>query len=256
MRIQTDSPLATHFCPSPNHGARKAGCALDCIILHYTGMPTGADALARLCDEATQVSSHYFIDESGKVLQLVPEARRAWHAGASRWKGESDLNSSSIGIEIVNPGHDGGLPPFPAAQIEAVIELCRDIAERRAIAPERILAHSDIAPGRKIDPGENFPWDRLSAAGVGLWTEPAPIVDGLTFGPGSRGPDVSNLRRDLARYGYDIAPGDDYDAATSTVVAAFQLHFRPARVDGLADFSTRETLRKLLAALYSAAAAV
>ena len=155
--------------PSPNHGERRGGRAADCILLHYTGMPTGQGALARLCDCAAEVSSHYLVFEDGRVLQLVPEGRRAWHAGTGRWKDDADINSCSIGVEIVNPGHDGALPPYPQAQIEAVAALCRDIAARHAIAPERILAHSDIAPGRKRDPGEHFPWETLHARGVGHW---------------------------------------------------------------------------------------
>ncbi len=246
MTDETDSPLASRFCPSPNHGERKAGRAIDCIVLHYTGMPTSEAALARLRDEAAQVSCHYFVEEDGTILQLVPEDRRAWHAGLSTWKGESDLNSTSIGVEIVNPGHDGGLPPFPRAQIDAVIALCQDIRARRAIPPERVLAHSDIAPGRKIDPGENFPWDILFEHGLGSWVPPTPLVDGEPLKPGDSGPRVAALRADLARHGYGLGPGEDYDEATKTVVAAFQRRFRPARVDGLADASTLDTLRRLV----------
>ncbi len=249
MKDEPDSPLVARLCPSPNHGERKAGRAIDSVILHYTGMPTGALALQRLCEQASQVSCHYFVEEDGAILQLVPEERRAWHAGVSSWKGESDLNSSSIGIEIVNPGHDGGLPDFPRAQIDAVTALCRDIAARHSIKPERILAHSDVAPGRKIDPGEKFPWDYLFEHGVGHWTPPAPMTGGAILAPGDAGPRVAGLRESLARYGYGLEPGDTYDAATRDVVGAFQTHFRPARVDGIADISTRETLRRLLAAL-------
>ena len=256
MTGQTDSPLARAFRASPNHGERMGGHGIDCVILHYTGMPTGSGALKRLCDEAAHVSAHYFVEEDGTILQLVPEARRAWHAGVSSWRGETDLNSGSIGIEIVHPGHDGGLPPYPPAQIEAVIALCRDISARQGIRPERVLAHSDIAPGRKIDPGENFPWDTLHAGRVGHWVPPAPVTDGRGLAPGDSGARVATLRADLAAYGYGIAPGEDYDAETRTTVAAFQLHFRPARVDGIADTSTLDTLRRLLDALpgYSAAA--
>jgi N-acetylmuramoyl-L-alanine amidase len=164
--VRPDYPKAI-IHPSPNHGERRNGRTPDCILLHYTGMPTGEGALARLCDPEAEVSSHYLVFEDGSVLQLVSEARRAWHAGAGRWKDDTDLNSCSIGVEIVNPGHDGALPPYPKAQIEAVASLCRDIAARHAIAAERILAHSDIAPGRKRDPGEHFPWETLHALGVG-----------------------------------------------------------------------------------------
>ncbi len=243
-----DSPLAAHFHPSPNHGERSGGPA-DAIILHYTGMPTGAAALDLLCSPAAGVSCHYFVWEDGRVFQLAPEARRAWHAGKSFWKGETDLNSRSIGVEIVNPGHDGGAPPYPDAQIDAVIALCRDISGRLKIRPERILAHSDIAPGRKTDPGEVFPWPRLFQAGVGHWVAPSPIRLGPVYELGALGPPVMALQQMLAAYGYGIEATGVYDAATRDVVAAFQRHFRPASVDGVADQSTVETLRLLLARL-------
>jgi len=176
----------------------------------------------------------------------VAEDKRAWHAGIGQWGGLRDLNSASIGIEIVNPGHDGGLPDFPQAQIDATIALLRDIAARRAIRPERVLAHSDLAPARKRDPGERFPWDALALAGVGHWVEPAPIVDGPLYGPGREGPPVRALQALLALYGYGIELTGVYDAPTRAVVAAFQRHFRPARVDGEADASTVATLRALI----------
>ncbi len=235
--------------PSPNHGERREGRAPDAIVLHYTGMPSGQSALDRLCDPAAEVSSHYLVFEDGRVLQLVPEARRAWHAGASRWGADTDLNSCSIGIEIVNPGHDGALPPYPQAQIEAVAALCCDIIARHAIAPERILAHSDIAPGRKRDPGEHFPWEILHQLGVGHWAPPAPISGGRFLSPGERGQPVEALQAMLALYGYPCPQNGLYDRETEAVVAAFQRHFRPARVDGVADASTISTLRDLIAVL-------
>jgi N-acetylmuramoyl-L-alanine amidase len=231
--------------PSPNHNDRKH--AIDMIVLHYTAQ-TGADALARLCDPIAKVSSHYLVYEDGRIDQLVPEARRAWHAGVSMWEGEHDINSRSIGIEIVNPGHDGGYPDFPEAQIDAVIALCRDIIARRNIRADRVVAHSDIAPARKQDPGEKFPWARLAAAGVGLWVEPAPVTEARVLKIGAQGDEVADLQRLFARYGYGIEASGHYDAATAEVVTAFQRHFRPARVDGVADVSTRETLRRLLTA--------
>jgi N-acetylmuramoyl-L-alanine amidase len=240
-----DSALIREVHPSPNHAARR-GKTADSIILHYTGMASGAEALARLCDPAAEVSAHYFIAEDGAILQLVPEARRAWHAGQSYWAGETDMNSASIGIEIQNGGHAFGVPRYPKAQIEAVIALCRDIAHRHAIAPQRILAHSDIAPGRKIDPGEYFPWDKLAAAGVGRYVEPHPIGDDVPLVPSAVGEKVEALQTMLAAYGYDVVVGP-YDAKTAQAVAAFQRHFRSARVDGKADRSTIETLRDLLA---------
>lgn len=249
-----DSPVAAEFVASPNHGERRGLNRPDAVILHYTGMPTGAQALAWLCDPASEVSSHYFVWEDGRVVQLVAEQRRAWHAGRGVWKGERDLNSASIGIEIVNPGHDGlpghdGPPPFPEAQIDGLIALLRDIGARHRIAPERILAHSDIAPGRKRDPGEKFPWDALWRAGIGHWAAPAGLAAGQTFARGREGPPVRALQAMLALYGYGLELTGVYDAQTQSVVAAFQRHFRPARVDGQADVSTIETLRALLAGL-------
>ena len=235
--------------PSPNHGERRDARKPDCILLHYTGMPDAAGALQRLCDPAAEVSSHYLVNEDGAILQLVPEARRAWHAGAARWKTETDLNSSSIGIEIVIYGHDGGLPPYPEAQIEAVAALCADIASRHAIAPERILGHSDVAPGRKRDPGEHFPWDVLHGRGIGHWVAPAPIRGGRFLSRGETGQPVEVLQSMLAFYGFPCPVTGTYDAQTEAVVAAFQRHYRPAQVDGVADASTITTLRDLIAAL-------
>ena len=240
-----DSALVAFVQASPNQGDRR-GRAPDCIVLHYTGMPTAEGALAQLCNPKAEVSAHYFVFEDGRVAQLVPEDRRAWHAGRSSWFDDTDLNSASIGVEIVNPGHDGGLPPFPDAQIDAVIALCRDVIARHAIAPERILAHSDIAPGRKVDPGEKFPWARLAAAGVGLWREPAPDMPGLVLGSGATGAAVSSLQRDLRALGYGLEETGHYDERTKTVVEAFQRRWRPQRIDGVADPGFRATITTAL----------
>jgi len=247
-----NSPLARRVLPSPNFGERRAPARPDCLVLHYTGMPTADSALALLCDPEAEVSAHYFIWENGEIAQLVAEDKRAWHAGVGRWGGSDDINSASIGVEIVNPGHDGGLPPFPPAQIEATAALARDIIARRGIKPQRVLAHSDVAPARKRDPGERFPWDALARAGVGQWVEPAPLGGPPLFGPGSEGPPVRALQAMLALYGYGIALTGVYDAPTRAVVAAFQRHFRPARIDGEADASTVATLRALIDSLESA----
>lgn len=247
MPFPPDSPLVDHVAVSPNHEERKLDGAADILLLHYTGMDSTDAALARLVSAEAKVSSHYLIRENGSVLQLVPETLRAFHAGVSSWEGTSDINSRSIGIEIANKGHDQGCPDFPEAQIVATIALCQDIARRRRIRPDRVLGHSDVAPARKRDPGEKFPWARLAAAGIGLWVPPAPIVPGQELGPGDRGPEVATLQRDLAAYGYGIVADGAFGATTAEVVTAFQRHFRPARVDGRADASTRETLKAVLA---------
>ena len=217
------------------------------VILHYTGMPIEGEALQWLCNPMSQVSAHYFVFGDGRVLQLVPEGRRAWHAGVSSWDGEADINSCSIGIEIANPGHPGGLPPFPDAQIEGVAALARDIVTRWRIPAARVLGHSDVAPGRKLDPGEAFPWQRLHAAGVGHWVPPASIQDGRFFARGDQGMPIEALQAMLGMYGYGLKITGVFDESTEKVVAAFQRHFRPERVDGVADASTITTLRDLIA---------
>ncbi|GJD90211.1 N-acetylmuramoyl-L-alanine amidase AmiD [Methylobacterium hispanicum] len=251
-----DSPVARRVLPSPNHGERRGGgpdgAAVprpDMLILHYTGMESAQAAVARLRDPRAEVSAHYLVFEDGAVAQMVPEARRAWHAGAAAWKGERDVNSRSLGIEIVHPGHVGGLPPYPEAQVAAVTALARDLCARWAIPPERVLAHSDVAPERKEDPGEVFPWARLAAEGVGHFVPPVPIRDGRFFARGDAGQPIEALQAMLGLYGYDQPVTGVFDARTQAVVAAFQRHFRPARVDGVADASTITTLRDLIAAL-------
>jgi N-acetylmuramoyl-L-alanine amidase len=235
--------------PSPNFGERAGARSPDIILLHYTGMETADGALKWLRAPESQVSCHYFVHEDGRVEQLVREADRAWHAGKSIWKGEADINSASIGIEIANAGHPGGLPDFPEKQIAAVVELCLDCGRRWDIAPERVLAHSDVAPIRKVDPGENFPWGMLHAAGVGHWVEPSPIAGGRFFHRGDAGQPVEALQTMLSLYGYGTDIDGFYSEKMEGDVAAFQRHFRPERVDGIADFSTIDTLHRLLSAL-------
>ncbi|GLK81392.1 N-acetylmuramoyl-L-alanine amidase [Methylopila turkensis] len=241
-----DSPLVDEVRPAANHDER--GAEPDILLMHYTGMATAEAAVARLCEEASKVSCHYVVLEDGRVLQLVPEELRAWHAGVSSWEGETGVNARSIGVEIVNPGHEFGYPDFPQPQVDAVIALARDICARRRILPERVLAHSDVAPQRKEDPGEKFPWDRLAAAGVGHWVAPTPIDDGGGLAAGEEGDPVEQLQTLLSLYGYGLEIDGRFGPGTAAVVRAFQRHFRQARVDGVADFSTCDTLRNLLAA--------
>ena len=243
--MRPDSSHVTRCSPSPNFGDRR-GKTVDTLIIHYTGLSSGGQALAHLCNPASEVSCHYFVWEDGLVDQLVAERDRAWHAGRSFWHGETDMNAVSIGIELVNPGHRGGYLPYPAAQMEAAIALCGDIRARHAIPPERVLAHSDIAPERKIDPGEWFPWRTFAAAGLGRWIAPAPLVDGPVFQYGDEGEEILALQADLRALGFASPRSGVFCAETETIVTAFQRHHRPARVDGRADSSTRTTLQLLL----------
>src|SRR5882672_5487950 len=251
-----DSSIASDVIPSPNHGERNKGRLPDMILLHYTGMPDVEGAIAQLCTAGSDVSAHYIVLEDGRIVQCVPEAKRAWHAGKSFLAGEDDVNSCSIGIEIINRGHDWGYPDFPLRQIAAVIALCRGIMLRRKVPSHRVLAHSDVAPFRKKDPGEKFPWHSLANSGVGHWVQPAPIIRGETLRLGSAGNDVRDLQQALARYGYGVPVNGKYDTATLEVVTAFQRHFRPGRVDGIVDHSTLTTLQSLLVSLPTDASAV
>src|SRR5882757_3731455 len=174
--FRPDSSVVSETRPSPNHGERKAGVKPNMLVLHYTGMADAEAAVRHLCTPTSEVSAHYVVMEDGRIVQCVPESRRAWHAGQSYWEGETDINSCSIGIEIANPGHDHGYPDFPKRQIAAVTALCRSIFTRHQISPDRVLAHSDVAPTRKRDPGEKFPWKVLAASGIGLWVKPAPMT--------------------------------------------------------------------------------
>jgi N-acetylmuramoyl-L-alanine amidase len=239
---------------SPNFGPRPDGLRPDMIVLHYTGMEAGAAAEARLCDPASEVSSHYLVHEDGRIVQMVRESDRAWHAGKSSWRGNRDVNSRSVGIEIVNPGHEFGYPDFPKVQILAVIELCRGIAHRHSVRPEMILGHSDVAPGRKVDPGEKFPWRLLARHGIGHFVEPARLRGGAISSLGDSGAPVEELQSMLALYGYGVEITGLFDRQTEIAVAAFQRHFRPKQIDGVADRATVATLHRLLASLPSSLA--
>jgi N-acetylmuramoyl-L-alanine amidase len=211
--------------PSPNHDDR-GGTAIDMLVLHYTGMATAEAALARLCDPAAKVSAHYTVGEDGMVYAHVPEARRAWHAGLSFWAGRRNVNDCSIGIELINPGQEWGYRAFPAAQIASLKKLCTDILARHAIPAGRVLGHSDVAPARKQDPGELFPWEELAGAGIGLWPEEAKAPLGADA---------------LLRFGYDP------EASRNKSITAFQRHFRPANLGGEWDEVCGRRLAGLLA---------
>ncbi len=208
--------------PSPNLDDRPDGTAIDHLVLHYTGMKTGAAALERLCDPDAKVSAHYLVEEDGQIFQMVDEAKRAWHAGVASWRGARNINARSIGIEIVNPGHEHGYRPFPAEQISAVIELCRDILAHHDIPARNIVGHSDIAPWRKEDPGELFPWASFAAASIGLWPGTGASAEGM------------DAIEALTSIGYlTMEP-----SSTELAITAFQRRFRPALLNGIADPET------------------
>lgn len=245
---EPDSALVSRIHPSPNIEPRVGGRRADLLLLHYTGMTCCEKAIDWLSRPESKVSCHYVVAENGAITQMVAEAKRAWHAGQSYWAGETDINSCSIGIEIHNPGHAGGYPDFPEAQMDAVVRLSADIVARNAIAPERVLAHSDVAPARKVDPGERFDWRRLAAAGIGRWLPPEPIEEGgWRLGLGARSERIAEVQHLLRSYGYGIEVTGTLDQQTAFVLRAFQLHWRPQRVDQCLDTSTLETARRLLA---------
>jgi N-acetylmuramoyl-L-alanine amidase len=225
-------------CRSPNHDARPEGAAIDILVLHYTGMKTAKEALARLCDPQARVSAHYTIDRDGRVYRHVPEERRAWHAGVSYWAGERNVNARSIGIEIVNPGHEFGYVPFADAQIGALIDLSRGIFARHPIPPHRVVGHSDIAPPRKTDPGELFPWKELAEYGIGVWWQNAPLAGDAAA---ARVPEL------LAQFGYGVPP--EVDWPLESVITAFQRRFRTEKIDGVADPETVARLCALVTAV-------
>ena len=248
MITAPDSPLVAALYPSPNIEPRRGGLLPSILLLHYTGLPNVERAIDVLSRADCKVSCHYVIDLDGRITQMVAEELRAWHAGVAIWQGETDINSASIGIEIHNVGHSAGYPEFPARQMQAVRALSGDIVRRHAMLPEHVLAHSDVAPGRKIDPGEKFDWQGLARHGIGLWVDPAPVDpadDGLAIGV--EGKRVARFQSRLLDYGYGVATEGLLDEATSIVISAFQRHFRPARVDGRLDASTDVTLDRLLA---------
>ncbi len=231
MKTTTYSQTSSNILdkPSPNHGPRPDDGVVDMLVLHYTGMADAASALEQLTDPTAKVSAHYVINEDGAILRLVEEARRAWHAGVAAWRGQTDINDRSIGIELVNPGHEFGYRAFAEPQMAALTALAGDILTRHAIPARNVVGHSDVAPARKNDPGELFDWQRLAASGIGLW-------------PDERDAAPSMVPEMLARYGYDTS---DLGAA----LTAFQRHFRPERFDGVADTESARRLAGLLAAI-------
>jgi len=235
---------------SLNYNERPKKAQIKYLILHYTGMATGQEALKRLCDQLAAVSAHYLIEEDGQIFPLVPEDKRAWHAGVAAWENDKDINGLSIGIELVNPGHDspnykGNYRKFPAEQMAALVPLCQEIIGRHGIKPWHVLGHSDVAADRKCDPGELFDWQGLAAEGIGLW--PPKRLEG----PQRNLRDVSSFQEKLARYGYDVPRSGQRDLRTEAVICAFQRHFRPNQITGIPDRECHLLLDSLLAAKIS-----
>lgn len=242
-------PMPDPSFSSPNHNDRAGDGRATMLVLHYTGMPSEDGALRWLCSPQSEVSCHWFVREDGETIPLVDRSRRAWHAGRSCWRGIRDVNSASIGIEIANPGHEWGYRPFPARQIQSVIALCRAILDRHPIPLRNVVAHSDIAPDRKVDPGEFFPWQTCAEAGVAFWAPPAPLQDGNSLVPGQVDSGIESAQSSLAEIGYCLPVNGLFCPTTFSVVMAFQRRFRPARVDGLLDVSTRLTIETVAAAI-------
>ncbi len=247
---EADTSCQCRVRPAVNFNDRKEDgqgfAGVDMLVLHYTGMETGKGAEDWLCVEESGVSCHYLVHEDGEIVQMVAESQRAWHAGKSFWRGHEDINSRSIGIEIVNPGHEWGYRDFTAEQLKAVIRLCKCILRRHDIEPRNVVAHSDIAPARKMDPGEKFPWHTLFREEIGLYVPPNSIGSGKFFSPGDSGEPIAALQAMLSLYGYGLEVTGDFDEDTELAIAAFQRHFRPQKVDGIADMSTISTLHDLL----------
>tara|TARA_Y100000739_G_C20392812_1_gene366437 strand:+ start:31 stop:696 length:666 start_codon:yes stop_codon:yes gene_type:complete len=213
---------------SPNFDDRLSSKSVDMLVIHYTGMKSAKAALDRLCDPQAKVSAHYFIDEDGDVISLVDESKRAWHAGIASWRGESDINARSIGVELVNPGHEFGYQDFPNSQMTALIELLLGVLSRHSIPARNVVGHSDIAPSRKIDPGERFDWALLAEKGIGLWPKEANIDN-----------DYSKFISMLSKYGYDVSN-------PSLAIIAFQRHFHPETINEDVNSETLGRLKKLL----------
>lgn len=217
---------------SPNFNNRPDGIAIDMLIFHYTGMLSANEALERMCSPIAKVSAHYMIDENGRIFQLVPEEKRAWHAGLAYWRGETNINDRSIGIELENPGHNFNYKYFPEKQITSLIKLAREIVQKYNIPARNIVGHSDVAPKRKKDPGELFNWSLLAENGLGLWPENKVVNNNNVD-------DLSDFESKLGLYGYE----------TSNLVAstlAFQRHFQPKTCSGKIDIQTVSILRRLI----------
>lgn len=239
---------------SPNFNDRPNGAeSIDSIVMHYTGMKTANDALKKLCDPAFEVSAHYMIYENGEVVNLVPDEKRAWHAGISCWRGKAGINDGSIGIEIVNKGHEFGYEPFPKVQINSVISLTKDLLSKYNIQPRNIIGHSDISPSRKEDPGELFPWEELSLNNIGLWPKVKVLwkKNKILVNAGSEGVSVADVQSRLQKFGYHIRVDGNYGSKMEDVVIAFKRHFVPENLTPDWDKLSDARLNRLLELIYS-----
>lgn len=223
--------------PSPNQDARPDGTVIDILLLHYTGMQSAEAALDRLTDPDAKVSAHYLIDEYGHCYRMVDETRQAWHAGVASWHGATDINARSIGIELVNPGHQFGCRPFPNAQMHSLTRLSTAIISRHPIPPARVLAHSDVAPDRKEDPGELFDWQRLAASGIGVW----PAYRATTDDP----PAFSEAMRLLSEIGYAAPETAVMTGAARNILLAFQRRWMPRDLTGALTPETAARIRSV-----------
>jgi N-acetylmuramoyl-L-alanine amidase len=242
--VSTKEPIQR---PSPNFDNRDQSHGLRFIVIHYTGMISADAALARLCDPKAKVSAHYLIDEAGRTYALVEESKRAWHAGVGTWRGITDINSASVGIELANPGHQHGYRAFPQRQLNAVQDLILGVMQRHNIPASGVIGHADVAPDRKEDPGELFPWEALAVNGAGIWPE---VKD--TDYKFATDDEVQKLLRGV---GYDCPLSGTYDKPTRMALIAFQRHFHPENLTGTPENETIARLRALTRLLQSSGGA-
>ena len=229
--------------PSPNFENRPLGVSVNLLLFHYTGMKSASEAIARLCNPNSKVSAHYLIDEVGNIFSLVEENKRAWHAGVASWNDDVDINNISVGVEIANPGHEFGYSRYPERQMVAVETLSIDIIKRHSIRAARVLAHSDVSPSRKCDPGELFAWERLAAAGIGIWPKMLPVSVDFEIGY------IRQCQKQLKMIGYSLKVTGVLDELTRDTILAFQRHWLPNRLTGKFDVETVWRMESLLRAL-------
>jgi N-acetylmuramoyl-L-alanine amidase len=230
-------------CPSPNFEPRPQGVPLDMIVLHYTDMLNAEEALERLCDPQAKVSAHFLISKEGELYQLVDPKHRAWHAGVSSWEGQGDINSRSIGVELDNLGHTFGPEPFSKVQMKTLLALLEELTQTYGIQPHRIVGHSDVAPGRKKDPGEWFPWHVLAEKGFGFWPQEKMASQHISVVPKMS---IEEMQQAFSDIGYECAKTGVWDEESQAVCLAFQRHFTPQDLTGYPTNLVKQTLQGLL----------